>query len=196
MNVSTEKKRLRNLMRQKRNSFSPQQRNNLSHLICEKVMTLSLFQDSQQVAFYLTHDGEVDIKNLLTEALRGRKVCCLPALQVNQDHHLGFYSYQSGDLLIKNYFGIKEPDFSQKKSISIMTLDLIFLPLVAFDERGNRLGRGAGYYDRTLAFLQHLEKKPLLIGIAYEFQKVDTLFTEVWDIPLNLVVTEEEVYYF
>lgn len=159
-------------------------------------MALSLFQESQRVAFYLAHDGEVDIKNLLNEALRRKKACYLPALQTNQGDYLDFYSYHTENLLVKNRFGIEEPDCTQEKSIAITALDLMFLPLVTFDKNGNRLGRGAGYYDRTLASLQHSAKKPLLIGIAYEFQRVDTLPAETWDIPLNLVVTEREVYYF
>ena len=135
-------------------------------------MALSLFQKSQRIAFYLAHDGEVDIKNLLNEALRRKKACYLPALQTTKDGHLDFYSYYTENLLIKNRFGIAEPNFTQEKSITITTLDLMFLPLIAFDKKGNRLGRGAGYYDRTLASLQHYStKNPLLIGIAYEFQR-------------------------
>ena len=159
-------------------------------------MALPLFQESQRMAFYLAHDGEVDIKNLLNEALRRKKACYLPTLQTNQGYYLDFYSYHAENLLVSNHFGIEEPNFAQEKSIAITALDLMFLPLVAFDKRGNRLGRGAGYYDRTLASLQHSAKKPLLIGIAYNFQKVDTLPAETWDIPLNLVITEQKAYYF
>lgn len=196
MNLTKKKKQFRSLFRQKRNDLSCQQRNKLSYIICKKTMALPLFQESQRIAFYLAHDGEVDIKNLLNKALRRKKSCYLPTLQTNQDYYLDFYLYHTENVLIKNRFGIEEPSLTQDKSIVITALDLIFLPLVAFDKKGNRLGRGAGYYDRTLASLQHSEKKPLLIGIAYEFQKVEKLPSEIWDIPLNLVVTEQEVYYF
>ena len=192
----TKKKQLRSLLRQKRNDFSFQQRNRFSYIICKKTMKLSLFQESQRVAFYLAHDGEVNIRNLLNEALRRKKACYLPTLKTNQDYYLDFYSYHTENLLIKNRFGIEEPNFTQEKSIATAALDLIFLPLIAFDKKGNRLGRGAGYYDRTLAFLQHSEKKPLLIGVAYEFQKVEKLPSETLDIPLNLAITEQKVYYF
>lgn len=158
-------------------------------------MTLSLFQENQRIAFYLAHDGEADIKNLLNEALKRKKACYLPVLQTNRDY-LDFYSYHTENLLVKNRFGIEEPNFKKEKSIVVTALDLIFLPLVAFDKKGNRLGRGSGYYDRTLASLQYSAERPILIGIAYEFQKAEKLPTEDLDIPLNLVVTEQEIYYF
>jgi 5-formyltetrahydrofolate cyclo-ligase len=75
-------------------------------------------------------------------------------------------------------------------------LDLILLPLVAFDESGQRLGMGGGFFDRSLAFLawrQHW-RKPHLIGLAYDFQKVAALPREPWDVPLDAVVTDQNVY--
>jgi len=71
------------------------------------------------------------------------------------------------------------------------------MPLVAFDEYGNRIGMGGGFYDRTLAYLQHrqLWRKPVLMGLAYEIQKMKKLESQSWDIPLNSVVTEKEIYY-
>ena len=66
------------------------------------------------------------------------------------------------------------------------------MPLVAFDMRGNRLGMGGGYYDRTFAYLLNRRRwrRPILIGVAYEFQGVDSLTTRPWDIPLHGVATE------
>ncbi|WP_308159728.1 5-formyltetrahydrofolate cyclo-ligase [Coxiella-like endosymbiont of Rhipicephalus sanguineus] len=85
----------------------------------------------------------------------------------------------------------------QEKLISIADLDLIFLPLVVFDKRGNRLGRGAGYYDRALAPLKDRAfKKPVLVGIAYNFQKINKIPIEKWDVPLNFVITEKTTYQF
>ena len=77
---------------------------------------------------------------------------------------------------------------------------MIFLPVVAFDINGNRLGRGAGYYDRTLAFVnEQIEQgthiKPCLIGLAYEFQKIEQIITDKWDVALDIIVTENNIYY-
>ena len=77
-------------------------------------------------------------------------------------------------------------------------LDLILLPLVGFDLKGNRLGMGGGYYDRTLSYLRHRRFwiKPRLVGVAHECQKVDSLIARPWDIPLDAVVTETAFYRF
>jgi 5-formyltetrahydrofolate cyclo-ligase len=70
------------------------------------------------------------------------------------------------------------------------------MPLVAFDEQGNRLGMGGGFYDRTLAYLRQREqwRRPLLIGLAHECQKVPSLESQRWDIPLDAIFTEAAVY--
>ena len=68
-------------------------------------------------------------------------------------------------------------------------LDVILMPLVGFDNDGNRLGMGGGYYDRTLAYTRHAIKKPVLIGVAHDLQRVDRLPYASWDIPLNAIVT-------
>ena len=70
---------------------------------------------------------------------------------------------------------------------------MIGLPLVAFDERGNRLGMGGGFYDRTLAFSRRPGQKPVLIGCAYAFQEIRMLPAESWDIPLQFIATEKGI---
>ena len=68
--------------------------------------------------------------------------------------------------------------------------------LVGFDARCNRLGMGGGYYDRTLAYLRHRVhwRRPLLVGVAHECQRVERLEANPWDVPLDLVVTERRIY--
>lgn len=75
-------------------------------------------------------------------------------------------------------------------------LDLILMPLVAFDIQGNRLGMGGGYYDRTLEFLKirRVWNKPFVTGIAYEFQKIDAIAFSSWDIPMNCIITDNNIY--
>ena len=193
---SYNKKQLRALIRYHRNSLSFQEITYATLAVCNNIITLSLFENSQNIAFYRAHDGEVDINNVLTKAQMMGKHCYLPVLHSHRQH-LDFYSFFLKNPLIKNRFNIEEPNILQEKPISLVNLDLIFLPLVAFDEEGNRLGRGAGYYDRTLAPLKsERSKKPLLVGISYEFQKIDKISIRKWDIPLNLVITEKTIYKF
>jgi 5-formyltetrahydrofolate cyclo-ligase len=74
----------------------------------------------------------------------------------------------------------------------------MLLPLVAFDKNGNRIGMGGGFYDHTLAYLniRKVWRKPKLIGLAHELQKVKQLQSNPWDIPLDGVVTEKEFRYY
>ena len=75
-------------------------------------------------------------------------------------------------------------------------LDIIFTPLVAFDDSGNRLGMGGGFYDRTLAGLANKINNTAIIGLAYDQQQVDQLPLEAWDIPLPRIITETKDYQF
>lgn len=196
MNSASDKKHLRALLRHRRSALFLQERTYAAQAVYNKIMTLNPFEVSKNIAFYKAHDAEMSIDKVLTKAQTMRKNCYLPVLRSYQ-HHLDFYSYHLENPLIKNRFGIEEPDTFQEKLISIADLDLIFLPLVAFDKRGNRLGRGAGYYDRALAPLKDRAfKKPVLVGIAYNFQKINKIPIKKWDVPLNFVITEKTIYQF
>ena len=95
-----------------------------------------------------------------------------------------------------NRYGIPEPMDTQPRSAR--QLDLLLIPLVGFDSAGHRLGMGGGYYDATLAFLRHRRhwRKPRLLGVAYECQKVEALPHDPWDMPLDAVLTERRLYRF
>ena len=196
MNFLPHKNQLRALICYHRKALSFQERAYATLAVYNNIMTLNLFENSQNIAFYRAHDGEVDINNVLIKAQIMGKNCYLPVLHSHRQY-LDFYSYFLKNPLIKNRFNIEEPNILREQLISLSDLDSIFLPLVAFDAKGNRLGRGAGYYDRTLALSESkFLKKPVLIGISYEFQKIDTIPIEKWDIPLNLVITEKTIYQF
>lgn len=102
-----------------------------------------------------------------------------------------FCLYTMGLPLRRNRFGIPEP-LSLLKQQRSSDLDLVLLPLVGFDKRCNRLGMGAGFYDRALAKLHC--RGPFCIGVAYDFQRVEELPVDPWDVPLQAVVTERRIY--
>ena len=74
-------------------------------------------------------------------------------------------------------------------------IDLVLVPLLGFDRRGNRLGAGAGYYDRSFAFLKEKPRpaQPLLVGIGYHFQELPQLTPQPWDVALDFVATDREL---
>jgi 5-formyltetrahydrofolate cyclo-ligase len=134
-------------------------------------------------------NGEINLSNLWQSAPLQGKYCYFPAL--NEDLTLSFLPAKPTSPFIENRYGIKEPDITRDQAIPLEQLDIIFVPLVAVDPKGTRLGMGAGYYDRTLKN----GPPPLLIGVAYEFQRLSFIMAREWDVPLNVVITEDQIYW-
>ncbi len=157
---------------------------------------------SRHIAFYVATDGEIDPCYLLNEAHQQRRTCYLPCIK--PDFHrpiqnrLLFARTNAANSLVPNRFGIPEPDLKRQQLIPAQALDLVFLPLVAFDLNGNRLGMGKGYYDRTFEFTKsgNCWHRPLLVGLAHECQKSEALVSNAWDIPLDAIVTNQKMYTF
>jgi 5-formyltetrahydrofolate cyclo-ligase len=117
----------------------------------------------------------------------------LPVLHPVCKGHLLFLEYGPHTTLVKNKYNIDEPELACHNVVPTSTIDVILMPLVGFDSKGNRLGMGGGYYDRTLAFTQLTQQKPILIGIAHDEQEVETLPFEPWDIPVDIIVTPKRI---
>jgi 5-formyltetrahydrofolate cyclo-ligase len=172
-----------------REVLSPNYQSKVSLQICTTIRQLQQYRHAKHIALYQATSGEIDLGNIWRSAPLQGKFCYFPCLRA--DRTLSFLPSTPSTPFIKNRFGIEEPDVLTTLAISPSELDLMIVPLVAFDERGTRLGRGAGYYDRTLAH----SKPPLLIGVAYEFQRQTYLEPQAWDIPLHLIVTEKNTYW-
>src|SRR5690606_26182857 len=104
--------------------------------------------------------------------------------------HMHFAEIDARSALDSNFFGILEPSLGRR--IDARQLDLVLTPLVAFDDHGVRVGVGRGYYDRCFRFLHTREqwRRPKLLGVAYELQRVPPLPPQHWDVPLYGAVTE------
>lgn len=190
------KKQCREMIRHQRRELSAEKKFEAAQKIAQHVFSLSEFQQSQHIAYYLAHDGEVDPHFIILHAEKNNKHAYLPVLDLKNHRHLEFYSYRCGDPMVNNRFGIGEPNTKIQQHIALKDLELVFLPLVAFDESGNRIGRGAGYYDRTFAFIHEInpKNKPCLIALAYDFQKTHIIEPDEWDVRLNIIVTEKKIY--
>ncbi len=140
-------------------------------------------------------DGEPDVLDLIRQLPRGRR-WYLPVLRGHARGRLWFVRYRPGQPLKPNRFGILEPRQRGRAIQPISGLHLVLLPLVGFDADCNRLGMGSGYYDRSLACLglRRYWRRPRLVGIAHECQRVERLVVQPWDVPLDGVVTEAGVY--
>lgn len=183
-------KAIRQLMRKRRQALSPQQQEAASSGLARQLSNLPAFRNSKRIAFYLANDGEIDPQLAMGIAEAAGKECYLPALHPLKLNRLYFVRYSQGDPLTINRFGINEPPLRGGYTVPPLGLDLILLPLVAFDRRGNRLGMGGGFYDRTLAPQQHATR---LIGLAQSCQETDSIHHQPWDVALQAIVTERNV---
>lgn len=175
--------KLRHQIYRKRNNLTQTFCNHAAQKVANIIINTDIFKESKHIAIYMPVHGEMDPTLILKE----NKIYYLPILENN---YLIFGKYKSGDTLIKNKYDIPEP--STNIIIPPQDLDMVITPLVAFDKNNNRLGTGKGYYDRTFAFKkQQPIHKPYLIGIAYAFQETPGLSPQPWDIPLNVIITEQ-----
>ncbi|MDX1434376.1 MAG: 5-formyltetrahydrofolate cyclo-ligase, partial [Gammaproteobacteria bacterium] len=151
--------------------------------------TALLFSRVQRVACYVANDGEMDLTPALARLWRAGKHVYLPALHGDA---LWFLPATPDSPMQRNRFGIPEPAAGADTRVAPFALDLVLMPLVAFDGAGNRLGMGGGFYDRTFAYLARRRhwRKPRLIGVAYGFQRVPSLPARPWDVTLEGVLTE------
>jgi len=190
-------KTLRTHIRQQRRTLSDAERENAAFLLCERVASSRIYQHSKHIAFYLSNDGEMDLSLLIKHAWQQGKQVYLPVLAEPNTQKLWFIPYTPTTKLKNNRFGIAEPVHSSRTRLrKTLSLDLILMPLVAFDQQGNRVGMGGGFYDRSLAFLKNRQHwhKPNLLGVAYELQKQEQLEINPWDIPLQAIATEKKLY--
>jgi 5-formyltetrahydrofolate cyclo-ligase len=108
---------------------------------------------------------------------------------------LQFAAWSAGADLQANRYGIPEPVAAATERLGPAEIDVVLVPLLGFDRRGNRLGSGAGFYDRSFAFLRDRQRpaRPVLIGVGYHFQEVPALAPATWDVALDFIATDREL---
>lgn len=169
--------------------------NHVSSRVNNLVWGLPELSRRRRLAIYMAINGEIDCGGLTEDAWLRNCSVFTPVLRGRQ---MKFAPLNQDSRLLVNRFGIAEPECTPKQLIRPCDLDVVIVPLLAFDSSGNRLGMGEGYYDRSFTFLRARKKwlHPKLIGVAYEFQRVKRIEPKPWDVPLNAVVTEFKVYRF
>ena len=193
--LSLSRNELRKQLRQRRRMLSPREQEQAAASLALNLIKNPDLHRARHIAIYLPNDGEIDPHLYMAPALRKGVNFYLPVLHPIHPGKLVFSPYYDGVELTANRFGIPEPSFSKGLRRPAWALDAVLFPLVGFDENGGRLGMGGGFYDRTFAFSrQGTRPAPKLIGIAHEFQKVEKLPVESWDVPLHSVVTDKKVY--
>jgi 5-formyltetrahydrofolate cyclo-ligase len=193
----SERSRLRAQLRARRRAVTPAERASAARQFARILRRSHLLRPGQRIALYVAHDHEADPQLIARLARRNRCRVYLPAIVDYRRRRMEFRLCTSATALRPNRYGIAEPERTAPR-IAVRQLDAILLPLVGVDAHGTRLGSGAGFYDRCLHHLRagRRWRRPRLIGVAYEFQRVAALTAGAWDVPLDALLTEKDLHPF
>ncbi len=160
----------------------------LSEKIEGKLESLEEFQKSKVIATYVSKREEVQTEHIITNALNTGKRVFVPIVNP-RNKNLVFSEIRGLSELVVSQFGIREPRPEFVRPVDFREAELIVVPIVAWDERGFRIGNGGGYFDKALAPL----KGNLTVGLAFESQRVNMVPEERHDIPLKMIITESRI---
>lgn len=182
------KKELRRQILAARKAMSATDVETKSRAIARKALNLAAYRQAKVVMIYLAFRNEVATEQIITAALASGKRVVIPVCERSQVQIIpAELKNYPGDLQ-EGTWGILEPKPEAFYPLDPREIDIVFVPGVAFDEQGNRLGYGAGYYDR---FLGRLRPQAVAVALAYEMQILPQVYAEGHDVPVDLVITEQ-----
>ena len=171
---------LRKQIKELRNSLDKNAVIKYSKIITDKILTLKEIENLNTFMIYKSFKNEVSTESLINLLLSLNKTVCYP---VTNGENIVIAKPLSSEF-IKGNFGVLEP----KEYEILDKVDVVFVPLIACDKNKNRIGFGKGYYDRFLK-----NRNTLKIGVCYDFQVVDEITPNEWDVPLDLIITEKQI---
>lgn len=187
------KSEIRILMKNQRNELPKSIRNEYNANILSKLLNLNDYIECDMLFTYLSFGSEIDTIAIINNALKSNKKVYIPRVEGS---YMNFYEIDDLNGLIRSKFGILEPEDNFKKKyikpLSSEKNKLMLLPGLAFDKQGNRIGYGAGYYDKYLS--QYNNDEFIKIGLSYDFQLLEHITKEQYDIGADFIVTPEKIY--
>jgi 5-formyltetrahydrofolate cyclo-ligase len=185
----------RRRLRRLRAGLSPAERASAEHAIFATLRRLRIFEHRRRVAVYLPLGGEVDLRPCISRAWRNGVRVFVPRIVSMRRGSMEFAPWTADTVRRRTGFGTTEPACSGG-STRALGLDTVLVPIVGFDRDGNRLGMGAGFYDRALR--RRLDsgrpwRRPRLVGVAFACQELRAIEPSSWDVPLDLIVTERGI---
>lgn len=186
MNVSSTKKKVRERMRDRCAGLDAAWRCAQSARVQARLQAVDSFKTSQVVGLYAALPCEVDVTELTRRLWRAERSVCLPAFDPANAHY-AMARVRETTALVEVAYGLREP--ADPEWIDPALLECMVVPGLAFDAAGHRIGHGGGYYDRLLAGLAAVK-----IGVAFDFQVLDTLPVEPHDVMMDLVVTPTRIW--
>ncbi|GHT64778.1 5-formyltetrahydrofolate cyclo-ligase [Endomicrobiia bacterium] len=157
--------------------------------IFAKIEMLATYKKARTVMFYLSCGSEVATDSMITSAIKEGKIVAVPTLKNTIDKQLQVVKISKLEDACQLVYGIRQPEINPNDIVEKDNIDLVFVPGVAFDVLGYRIGYGKGYYDRWL------ESVPIskTIALAYDFQITKKLPIGKHDIPVGTIVTERQI---
>ena len=190
-NLQILRQQLRHRLRAQRVTRSEEQAVTAAQICCEILISHKIFRSARHIAGYMAIERELDPMSFLRAACAAGKSVYLP--RITGKREMEFLPWQPGAMLRENSFGIPEPVSDRRARRDPRDLDLVLVPLLGFDQNGNRLGFGGGFYDKAFAFRNARQAPPLLCGYAYADQRCEAIEVANWDVSLDAVVTPEGI---
>ena len=182
-----EKAEARALIKSRIQSLTSEEREQKDQAIREQLLNLTAFREAGSVMLFVSLPDEASTRALIRDALKLGKTVALPKV-VEREGALLAARFSASAALSRGPYGIYEPITDE--TIPSADLDFILVPARAFDRRGNRLGRGKGYYDR---FLSRLAQRTIKCVVGYDCQLLEEVPHDADDAPVDLVVTESGI---
>ncbi|NMM62759.1 5-formyltetrahydrofolate cyclo-ligase [Clostridium sp. P21] len=179
------KKSIRKLVKERKNTFSAADRQNSNSIIFNKIINSSDYKNAQTIFIFVSFNNEVDTHRIIKQALQDGKILCVPKI-ISKEQGMDIVRIKSFKDLKEGAYGILEPE-DNKLKVQEKDIELSYLPGLAFDRRGGRIGYGGGFYDRFLVKTRKDSKK---IGLAYKFQVFSEVPMEEHDVFIDGIITD------
>lgn len=183
---------IRTHVRHLRRGLTSEQQQQAAIHVAEHALNFPPIQQAKKIALFLSFDGELNTRPLIAKFWQHNQRVYLPVLHPFSKGQLLFFRYDTDTVLTPNRLGIPEPPLDIRNLATLSELDVLMVPLVAFDNQGQRLGMGGGFYDRTLQNWQQHNVLP--IGLAHDCQQVEALPVADWDVPLKAIITPSKLW--
>ncbi len=184
------KKDIRDKLLEKRNSITSEAREIKEAAIEKRLLASDDFKKAGNILFYASFQTEVDTLNCLQHAIKLGKKVALPLVD-SKKRELRLYWIKDISELVSGYMNIPEPGITtDNRETGLDDIDVVIIPGAGFDIKGNRIGYGAGYYDRLLS---KSKKNITTIALAFEEQIVEEIPAETYDKKVEKIITDKRV---
>lgn len=181
-----EKKEIRKIMKQRRESLSLDERKILDQKAANKLLEAEDYKNATNIFAFVNFGSEIDTRFIIERALEEGKNIFIPYTEEGSKF-MKLTRLKSLDKLVEGQYGILSPKEEDLDFVDGSIIDLVIVPGLAFNKEGYRTGYGGGYYDR---FFSSLKKPVKKVGYCYSFQILDSLEIGEFDIPVDTIITD------